>query len=417
MVGVFLVGTFWRRYPIGIALMFGALVGGIVSGNGIPIRHLVEGAFTYFDPILIIFTAILFMRVIEENGSLGMLARLIIEKFGRKPALLVVVMTLFIMFPAMLTGITTTSVLTTGALIAAPLMALGLPRTTAGAMIAMVGVMGMIAPPINILAMLIGQGVDMPFIGFSGPLAFIAFPMALLISFSLAYRHIRQADPSAALEQLPQNDDVQPGVVSFMPLIIVFVLMIAVRTFPRFVPDIGIPLIFIIGAVVGLFTGRKVLIIQTSHRAVTAALPVLGLLAGIGMFLQVMTLTGVRGLLVVSVLSLPLGLKYLGILVSLPLFGGISAFASAMVFGIPFFLSLLGGGASTQIIIGAALSMLAGLGDVIPPSAIEARFAAQIVGEPNFMQITKKALPFVVIAGLFALAIIYWADSLSFLVL
>jgi len=420
MVGVFLFGTFYRKQPIGIALLIGATVGGLIGnmlpnvfGGGFSPRHLVEGAFTYFDPMLIIFTAILFMKVIEKNGSLGLLARLIIERFGKQPVLLLVVVTLFIMFPAMLTGITTTSVLTTGALIAAPLMALGLPRVTAGAMIALVSIMGMIAPPINILAMLIGQGVDMPYIGFTGPLAFIAFPLALIIAFSLAYSYLKKADAQAALDQLPNAIEGKSLGIQFLPLVVVFAFMAAIRMLPSIVPDIGVPLIFLIGAVIGLFTGRKVVLFETAYNAVLTALPVLGLLAGIGMFLQVMTLTGVRGLIVVGVLSLPVAWKYLGILISLPAFGGVSAFASAMVFGIPFLLSLLG---RNEIVVCAGIALLAGLGDVLLPSAIEARFAAQVVDEPKFTKIVWKWLPFVLLCGLVGLAVIYWADALTFLV-
>jgi hypothetical protein len=143
------------------------------------------------------------------------------------------------------------------------------------------------------------------------------------------------------------------------------------------------------------------------------ALPILGLLAGIGAFLQIMTLTGVRGLLVVTVLSLPVALTYLGMLVSLPVFGGISAFASGMVFGIPFLLALLG---RNEIVVCTGISLLAALGDVMLPGAINARFAAQVVQEPNLMSVIKRCLPFVLIAALAALAFIYWADWLGFLV-
>ncbi len=412
MVAAFLAAMFLRRRPIGVSLMFGALIGGLVAGHGIPVRHMVEGAFTYFDPMLIIFTAMFFMRVIEENGALGSLAYLLIDRFGRRPSLLLAVVTLFIMFPAMLTGITTTSVLTTGALIAPSLMALGLPRVTTGAMVAMVSIMGMVAPPINLLAMLIGQGVDMPYIGFEGPLAAAAFPLALFASFVLAYPHLRRADPTAALKDKSGSETKEYGWRLFIPLWVVFILMAAVRLFPQFVPDIGVPLIFVIGGIAGLFYGRRVRVAGAAYRALHTGLPVLGLLAGIGMFLQVMTLTGVRGLLVVTVLSLPLTLRYLGILISLPGFGGVSAFASAMVFGIPFLLSLLG---RNEIVVCSGIALLAGLGDVLLPSAIEARFASQVVGESNFLLIVKKCLPLVLLFGLTALAMIYWADSLAFL--
>jgi len=124
----------------------------------------------------------------------------------------------------------------------------------------------------------------------------------------------------------------------------------------------------------------------------------------------VMTLTGVRGLLVVTVLSLPIALTYIGLLISLPVFGGVSAFASAMVFGIPFLLALLG---RNEIVVCAGIALLAGLGDVMLPSAIEARFASQIVGEKNYLLVVKKCLPFVLVFALAALAVIHWADKLA----
>ncbi len=420
MVGVFLFTAFIRKSAIGAALMLGAVAGwlagdwflGMETLKGNLFRHLVEGAFTYFDPILIIFTALVFMRVIEENGALSAIARTIIEKFGKTPALLIVVVTLFIMFPAMLTGITTTSMLTTGALMAPVLIAMGMPKLRVGAMVAIISMMGMFAPPINLLVMLIGQGVDMPYIGFDGILLAIALPIALITAFTSAYPYLRKADPAKAAGQLPEIPAGTNFWVLLSPLLVVFILMFAVRLLPAIVPDIGAPLIFVIGTIVAMFTGKKVHVPKALYKALVTGLPVLGLLTGIGMFLQIMTLTGVRGLLVVTVLSLPIALTYLGLLVSLPAFGGVSAFASAMVFGIPFLLSLLGG---NEIVTCAGIALLAAMGDVIPPSAIEARFAAQIVGEDSFMKIVVRCLPYLALMAIVALAVIHWSNGLSFL--
>jgi TRAP-type C4-dicarboxylate transport system permease large subunit len=405
MVGVLLLLQLWRKQPIGLSLLGGAIAGALVAGRGLPVRHLVEGMFTYLDPILIIFTAMVFMKVITENGTLGDLAAVILHAFGRIPVVLVGVITLFIMFPAMLTGITTTSVLTTGALMVPPLEAMRINRERIAAMVAMVSVMGMLAPPINLLAMLIGQGVDMPYIGFGLPLLMITVPVALIAGYTLIYPEMRRSDPLIARQALNVSaDGIKP--VRFLPILIVFALMTAVRVWPEAVPDIGIPLIFLIGAVTGLVFGKPVKLWPASLDAFKMALPVLGLLAGVGAFLQVMTLTGVRGLLVVSVLGLPPALKYIGLLVSLPLFGGVSAFASAMVFGVPFLLSLLGG---NEIAICAGIAILAGLGDVLPPSAINARFAAQVADTPNLAGVIRRCLPFVLLTALAAVAMIYFA--------
>ncbi len=98
------------------------------------------------------------------------------------------------MFPGMITGLSTAAVLTTGALAAPALILLGIPHITVAAMVAMNAIYGMIAPPINIPAMIIGGGVDMPYIGFELPLIFTTFPLAFGVNIMLGYKHIRNID-------------------------------------------------------------------------------------------------------------------------------------------------------------------------------------------------------------------------------
>jgi GntP family gluconate:H+ symporter len=40
----------------------------------------------------------------------------------------------------------------------------------------------MIAPPVNILVMIMGGGVDMPYVGLTLPLLIIVVPLAIIIS-------------------------------------------------------------------------------------------------------------------------------------------------------------------------------------------------------------------------------------------
>ena len=163
--------------------------------------------------------------------------------------------------------------------------------------------------------------------------------------------------------------------------------------------NLGMPLIFCLGAAATLFAGRKFDFLATAKEAMDQALPVLGILVGVGMFIQVMTLTGVRGLIVVSALSVPPALLYAAIAVTIPLFGAVSAFGGASVLGVPFLLALLG---KDQIVTASALSLIAALGDFMPPTALSAIFAAQVVGLPGYGKTLKKlVLP--------SLAVIAWA--------
>ncbi len=67
------------------------------------------------------------------------------------------------------------------------------------------------------------------------------------------------------------------------------------------------PLAFLLAAASGLLVGRKWSPVDAATEAVRSGLPVAGILVGVGMFIQIMTLSGVRGFFVVSALALPLG--------------------------------------------------------------------------------------------------------------
>jgi hypothetical protein len=98
-----------------------------------------------------------------------------------------------------------------------------------------------------------------------------------------------------------------------------------------------------------------------------------------------------------SFLSLPAVFLYLGIGTSMPLFGAVSAYGSASILGVPFILALIN---KNAIITSAALSAVAGLGDLMPPTALAGIFAAQVVGEPNYFKVLKHCI----IPGLMQLA-------------
>ena len=160
-------------------MIAGAIVGALVGGEGIPLRHLFEGTFTYIDTVLIIATAMIFMTVIQESGALEALNAAIVTRFYKKPAIMLILLMLMIMFPGMITGSSTAAVLSAGALVAPALILIGIPKANAGAILAIGSIMGMAAPPVNIPAMLISGGVDMPYIGFEGPLFLVTIPCAV----------------------------------------------------------------------------------------------------------------------------------------------------------------------------------------------------------------------------------------------
>lgn len=404
MVGIFMVGCFALKLPVGVSMMIAAIVGAIEGGVGTEtIRMLVEGEFGYVDTILTISTAMIFMKIIEESGALDALSSLIIEKFHRFPAILLVLIMLIIMFPGMITGSSTAAVLSAGTIMAPVLTLMGIDAVAAGAIIAMGGLLGMIAPPVNTAALIICAGIDVPYVGFEGPLALLTFPLAILFVLMLGYKQARHLDYEKIKPALAKQDAIRKeyGAKLYLPLIVLVVLMILFKV-AQIAEDIGMPLMFLISAVVGLFTGKKINVLQAVPAAVRTAAPVMGILMGVGMFIEIMTATGVRGLVVISCLRLPSVLWLVACAVSIPLFGALSSYGACSVLGVPFamiYASLLGGDA---VVVLSAISLIASVGDMMPPTALAGLFAAQITDVKPYTRVLKKSIIPIIILLVYA---------------
>jgi len=413
LVGAFVVCAFALKLPASVSMLMAALLTLIASGNGLNIRHMVEGAFGFLDTILVIVTAMIFMRFVQESGGLDAMTFVIIKRFRAFPVVLLPMLMLVAMFPGMITGSSSASVLTAGALVAPVLIALGVPIHKAGAFIAMAGVLGMIAPPVNIPAKIIGSGIDMPFVGFTIPLLLLTIPPAIACSWLFALKYAKKASWEDLAPKLQTEGYGKYGMTLFIPIGVVVALMILGQFFPRTLGILGLPVIFLIGAISGIFIGKKFHALKAAKLAVNDALPVLGILVGVGMFIQVMTLTGVRGFIVVNALSVNPALLYGTIAVSMPLFGIVSAFGSASVLGTPFSLALLGG---DHIIVVSGLSMIAGMGDFMPPTALSAIFAAQVIGESKYSRVLKKLVIPALVILVYALMFIIFSRQIGSLI-
>jgi TRAP-type C4-dicarboxylate transport system permease large subunit len=389
MIAVFTALAVGFKLPMGLAVAFAALAGALAGGQGLAIRHLVEGAFGFFDVILIIATAMIFMKVLEESGLLDSLVAAILKTFYRRKVALLLTVMLLLMFPGMITGSSLAAVLSTGPLIAPVLMKLGLPRLRTAAFVALGSVLGMIAPPVNILIMIMGAGVDMPYTGLTLPLLLATVPAAIVIALGLGLRRIRVVSKDEMTALLPAARSPRRGLILYLPILLVLALMVLQNLDVPFFPTLGLPAIFILGSLTGMVCGRRFNVLRAARTAIAQSVPILSILAGVGMFIQIMTLTGGRGWLVTSFLSLPAALVYAGVAAGLPLFGGISAYGSASVLGVPFLLALAGNNA---LIIASALSAIVGIGDLMPPAAMAARFSGQVVGESNVFKVLRECV-------------------------
>lgn len=125
MIGSFIALLLWAKLPSGLCLMISAVIGAVVSTifsqTPFDLRYFVEGTFGYFDTILVITTAMIFMGVMQVSGALEYLNVVLVKAFRTVPSALLVCFMLIIMFPAMVTGSSLSSAISAGALVA-PIM-------------------------------------------------------------------------------------------------------------------------------------------------------------------------------------------------------------------------------------------------------------------------------------------------------
>jgi TRAP-type C4-dicarboxylate transport system permease large subunit len=350
----------------------------------------------------------IYMKVIERAGTLDKFSVAVLKKLHKWPTLLLLAFMFIIMFPDMITGSSVTSVVSSGALVAPMMLAIGIPKKETTAIVASGAVCGMIAPPINIPVMIICDIVDMPYIGFMLPLLILILPLAIFFVLYLGRKHIKKIDIKALEDKVNFNIENEVKWPVYIPLVLLIVLLVFVNFFPQILPPFGTPLVFIIAALPGFFVGRKVNLIASTKEAIRVALPVMAMLMGIGMLVQIMTLNGVRGYVVYNVMTLaqttwgrhPL-LLYLGAAIFIPLFGSISPLASASVFGGPVVMSLI---FMNPIIVASALSLLASVGDFLPPSAIAGQTSARVVGVDRYVSVLPKLIVPIIVTIIYSVA-------------
>ena len=416
MIVVFIIATKSFKLSPAFGMLFGAIGGALVAGVGIPLRHLVEGAFMYFDVVMVILTASIFMRLWSKSGGLNVFVKDLIRGFAWSPSLLLILLMFVMMLPAALTGSGTAAIMAAGGLVATVLDKMGLPKKNIVGFIAMGAVFGLVAPPINIPAMIISTGINMPYDGFFGPLLVLSIPLGAISALLIGRKHIGKTLDSRALLSLVQGETPRLGSFgAYLPLLAVIAVMILQRAFPRHFPQIGNTMVFVVGSVVAAALSKKLTLIDTIKTTVSDSIGVCSLLVAVGSIVQVMTLTGVRGLLVVSTISAPLALLFVLLFLGLPLSGCVlGTYGAASVFGIPFMLALLG---RNPIIATAGISLIAGLATLTPPTALDGRAAMLVVKyEGSYTDALKTMAVPAIAADILGTLFVIFASSLKWLI-
>lgn len=373
------------------------------------VRHVVEGSFTYFDVCLIFLTATFFMTLYKESGGVAFIVRRIVRAFHAHRFVCLLLLTMVMLVPGAITGSGATAVLTVGSLVGSVLMAMGVSEDRRVALIFLLASMSAACPPINLWAMMAAAGANMPYVGFAAPLALMSVAGALFSTFWLAGRG-QQIDLDKALSSLPEAPAAWNWGKATTPFVILVVLILAGRLWPHSFPILGLPLVFMLCALsVIVLSPVKLRIFQIARQTVDNLLGLVGAMVVVGALIQVLALSGARGLLSLAVVTLPLTVLFATLWIILPLSEGVLQYAVAPLFGVPLIMlfNMLG---LDPIVSLATWSVMWPVGDCLPPTAVVGRAAVMELDYKGnyYTGFVKTALvPMVFILAVCTLCMIY----------
>ena len=334
MVFVYVAAT-WFKLSTELAMLAAAIAGALVGGFGLPARHIAEGAMTYLDINLIFITATLFMNILKESGGVAHAVRGILVRFHRSRALLLILLTVLLLLPGALTGAGSVTVLITGGLVAVVLRTMGISLVRTAAIVFIIAGMSAAAPPVSLWAMMTAAGVNMPYIGFFWPLLVPCVVASLIAAFALGWRG-REIDLEKALAELPQAPAGMSWLKVCLPFVVFVGLILIGRQWPHSTPVIGLPFMFLSAAIVSFaLSPIKLDFLRISRETIAQLLPLIGTLTCVGVLVQIVTLTGVRGLLAVTTVTLPVALVFATLFIVLPVSEGVLMWGAAPVIGVP----------------------------------------------------------------------------------
>lgn len=413
----------WKKLSVELCMLSSAVAGGLAGAfvKTPPlaqlVRHLVEGTFTYLDVMLVFATATIFINIIAESGGVNYVVRGIIKVFYNLRLVALLLVMIVVLIPGALTGAGSVSILTVGAPSALALGYLGISKKRVAAILFIIAGLSAAAPPVNIWAMIISAGTAIPYVGFELPLGIPVLLIGTFTILSLGWKREKKMKLEDVLQQMPEVPAGMCWWRVLLPFLVFFGLIIVSRIWPFSVPVLGLPLEFTAAAVVAfLVSPKRINILVLSRDTIKLLLPLLATMAVVGSLQQIMTVTGVRGLISYVVISTPLVLLYLLLIFIIPASEGALTYGGAAIIGIPlvWFLDSIGLHATVAI---AGLSLIWPLGDGLPPTALIGRLTVMMTEyKGSYWSFLKQTwLPWIIITVV-GILMIYFSADLSFLV-
>jgi hypothetical protein len=273
------------------------------------------------------------------------------------------------------------------------------------------------APPINLWAMMAAAGANMPYVGFFLPLGIVSVLGSVFSMFYLGWKGT-PVELDKIMGELPEPTKGMRTWKVALPFVILLALMLAGRIWPWTMPTIGLPLMFVIvSAVTAVISPVRLPLFKIARETVEGLLPLIGVMVVVGILVQIMALTGARGLISLGVVTLPLGVIFAALWLILPFAEGLVQYAAAPLLGIPL-LFLLNMKGINPIIALSGMAVMFPIGDMLPPTTVVGRATAMTVGYtgPYYKGFVRQCLvPSAFILMMGTLYIIF-GNELKFLV-
>ena len=398
-----------------LSMFAAAIAGAFAVGEWFPARHVAEGAITYLDINLIFITATFFMNILKESGGVAFAVRGILKGFHKSRVLLLILLTFLLLIPGALTGAGSVTVLITGGMVAVVLSYMGIPRIKVAAIIFLLAGLSAAAPPVSLWAMMTAAGVNMPYVGFFWPLLIPCVIAALATIFILGWKGT-SIDMEKAFEELPVPPERMNWTRIIIPFVIFFGFILMGRRWPFETPVVGLPLMFTMAALATwLLSPVKLKLFRIFTDTLKQLLPLIGTLTAAGILVQIMTLTGVRGLLAITFITLPTALVIGLLFILLPVTEAVLMYGAAAVFGVPLVL-LFNSMGLDPIIALAGMSIMWPLGDALPPTAIIGRLSVSVTGvKDSYGKFLKQCIVPAIIISIIGTLMVIYSKQLGFL--
>ena len=409
----------WKLKSPELSMVITAIVGAFVGRLGFPVRLLVEGTFTYFDVAFTFLTASIFINFYSETGAMDALVLKMVDRFYDRKWVLFFLLAVIMLIPGALTGAGSVSMFVVGGMVATVLRLSGIAENRIVAFIYVTSMLAAVAPPINLWVMLMCAQANMPYVGFDLPLL---APILLITIFTVFYllRGGRPESRETVMASLPKAPEGMNWLRIAAPLL-TFVVLLLLSKYAAFrAPILGIPLIFLISTIVAIFAAPQRKGLRRWYDVLTntseQVFPLLATVISVGVLVNIMTATGVRGLIAITFVTLPVSLIYAFALVVLPLAQGSLSYSSGIILGTPLIFLFNSIGVNVTI-VATALSLMFPLGDCLPPSRISGRVAIDVSGyEGTYMSFLKAIFVPALFMGLVALGMLMYANDFRWLI-